>query len=96
MHHKYAKEGLVCMSVSVDEADDRDNALKFLKAQKATFANYWLDEDAEVWQKRLDVSAPPAAIVFGRDGQRAKTFTSEQPFTYEDVAKLVEKLLKNN
>ena len=94
MHNRYAKDGLVCMSVTVDEKDDRDKALKFLQAQKAEFANYWIDEEAEVWSKKLDVSAPPAVIVFGRDGNRAKTFTTEEPFSYEDVEKLVAPLLK--
>ena len=94
MHNKYAKDGLVCMSVSVDEKDQRDDALKFLKGQKAEFPNYWIDEEAEVWSKKLDVPAPPAVIVFGRDGQRAKTFTTEEAFTYEDVEKVVGPLLK--
>ena len=93
MHHKYAKDGLVCMSVSVDEKDERDKALAFLKSQKAEFANYWIDEDAEVWQTRLEVPAPPGVIVFGRDGKRVKTFTTEEPFSYEDVEKLVKPLL---
>ena len=94
MHNKYAKDGLVCMSVSVDDKDDRDKALAFLKLQKAEFANYLIDEPAEVWQKRLEVAAPPGVIVFGRDGRRVKTFTTEVPFTYADVEKVVEPLLK--
>jgi hypothetical protein len=95
MHHKYAKDGLVCMSVTVDDKDDREKALKFLKDQKAEFPNYLIDEEAEVWQKRLEVSAPPGVIVFDRDGKRVKTFTSEDPFTYADVEKAVEPLLAN-
>src|SRR5436309_10997392 len=96
MQNMYAKDGLVCMSVSVDDPDDRDKALEFLKKQKAEFANYLIDEPAEVWQKRLDVPAPPAVIVFGRDGKRVKTFTSEADgqFTYGDVEKVVGPLLK--
>ena len=43
MHKKYARDGLVCMSVSVDQADDKERVLDFLKEQKATFANYLLD-----------------------------------------------------
>jgi len=93
MHHKYAKDGLVCMSVSVDDKDDRDKALAFLTKQKAEFANCLIDEEAEVWSKRLEVPAPPAVIVFGPNGARVKTFTSETPFTYADVEKVVEPLL---
>jgi len=45
MHKKYGKDGLVCMSVSVDQLDDKDKAHKFLKSKGATFANYLLDEE---------------------------------------------------
>ncbi len=93
MHNTYAKDGLVCMSVSVDDKDDKDKPLEFLKKQKADFANYLIDEPPEVWQKRLDVPAPPGVLVFGRDGRRVKTFTTEDPFTYEDVEKVVVPLL---
>jgi hypothetical protein len=97
MHHKYARDGLVCTSVAVDDKDDLDKDLKFLRDQKAEFASYLIDEPAEVWQKKLDVAAPPAVIVFGRDGKRVKTFTSEEgPVTYGDVEKLVAPLLKNS
>jgi hypothetical protein len=77
----------------VDDADDKERALKFLRAQKATMANYLIDESADVWQKKLDATVPPNAIVIGRDGKRVKRFTSEEPFTYADVEKLVKPLL---
>jgi len=93
LHRKHAKDGLVCISLTVDDADDKERALKFLQAQKATMINYLLDEPAGVWQKKLDATVPPNAIVIGRDGQRVKRFTSEDPFTYEDVEKLIKPLL---
>ena len=37
MQRKYASDGLVCMSANVDDADDRDKALKFLQSQNAGF-----------------------------------------------------------
>jgi hypothetical protein len=94
MHHKYAKDGLVCVSVTVDDKDDRDKCLAFLKLQQATFPNYLLDEPAEVWQPKLDASAPPTVFVYGRDGKQVKKFTTEEPFTYADVEKVVAPLLK--
>jgi hypothetical protein len=96
MHHKYAKDGLVCLSVSVDDKDDKDKTLAFLQKQKAVFANYLIDEPGEVWEKRLDAGAPPTVLVYGRDGQRVKKFTTEDPFTYADVEKVVMPLLKPN
>lgn len=94
LHHKYAKDGLVCISLTVDDKDDKDKSLTFLKKQKATFGNYLIDEEAELWQKRLDVSAPPGILVYDRSGKKVKTFTSENPFTYADVEKLIVPLLK--
>lgn len=96
MHDKYAQDGLVCLSVSVDENEPeaRGRALAFLKQQRAAFANYLLDEPGEVWQVRLDVAAPPAVLVFGRDGRRVKKFSAEDSFTYADVEKFVAPLLK--
>jgi thiol-disulfide isomerase/thioredoxin len=96
LHHKYGSRGLVCMSLTVDPAESRDDALKFLVKQKATFANYWLDEKAEVWQERWRIIGPPAVFVFDRQGKRAAKFYSEddnKPFTYAEVEKLVQQLL---
>src|SRR5690242_10528052 len=50
LHKKYAKEGLACVSVSVDDEDGVKAALAFLQKQNATFANYRILEDPEVWQ----------------------------------------------
>lgn len=96
MHNKYAKDGLVCISVSVDEAENGPKALAFLNKQQATFTNFLVDEPTEVWQKRLDVGYPPSVIVYDRDGKRVKRFTAEDSFTYEDVEKVVVPLLESN
>ncbi|HEY7427468.1 MAG TPA: TlpA disulfide reductase family protein [Gemmataceae bacterium] len=96
LHRQYGDKGLVCMSVALDAPADPNvpapppGVLKFLLAKKATFANYWLNEDAQVW-KRFGIEAVPAVFVFDRQGRRAAKFT--QDFDYTDVRKLVEKLL---
>jgi thiol-disulfide isomerase/thioredoxin len=95
LHQKYAKDGLDCLSLTVDDKDDAAKALTFLKKQKAVFGNYLIDETAEVWSKKLDVSGPPAVLVFDRAGKKVKMFTSEEPFTYADVEKVIEPLLKD-
>jgi thiol-disulfide isomerase/thioredoxin len=99
LHEKYAREGLVCMSVSVDDDEAKHAAaLKFLTGVKATFANYRLDEPDSVWQEKWDFNGPPAVFVFDRQGRRAGKFTMGDPdnqFTYaKDVEPLVRKLLK--
>ena len=97
MHQRYAPDGLVCMSVSVDEVGNKDKALKFLQERQADFGNYLLDEDTEVWQNKWKITATPAVFVFDRDGKLARQFDSEDPdhpFDYTDVEPLVRKLLK--
>jgi hypothetical protein len=96
MHERYAPDGLVCASVSVDEVDDKERVLTFLKSKKATFANYLLDETAEVWQNEWQLTAPPAVLVYGRNGKLDRKFDNEDPqnpFDYADVEPLVRKLL---
>ncbi len=96
LHQRYTDKDLVCMSVSLDRPEGQEGALKFLKKSKATFANYLLDEKPEFWADRWHIQGPPAVFVFDRQGRRAAKFDSEHPdntFTYEDVKKLVSKLL---
>lgn len=40
LHEKYAKSGLVCVSISVDDPEEEDETRKFLAKHKATFANF--------------------------------------------------------
>jgi thiol:disulfide interchange protein len=75
MHKKYCKGGLAVVSVSLDPIDNpgsRDNALKFLKKAGAEFTNLYLEEPAELWQKRLGFPGPPCYFVFNRQGQWTK------------------------
>ncbi len=76
IHRKFAGQGLVALSVSLDEEAQRkevqDEVRAFLKEQNATFTNLLLDEPYEVWRDKLDIAAPPCVFVFGRDGQWQK------------------------
>jgi hypothetical protein len=97
MQQRYGKEGLVCMSVSVDDSKDHARALAFLTRQKATFANYRLDEESEVWQKKWKIEGPPGFFVFDRQGYRARRFYADRKgseFTAADVEKVVKELLR--
>lgn len=92
---KQSKDGLVAMSVSVDELGDgvQDRVLKFLKAKNATFANYILDEKPELWQEKFKIDGPPMVMVFNRKGELAKKFT-DKAVDYAEIEKLTTKLLK--
>jgi hypothetical protein len=97
MHQRYARDGLVCMSVCVDEPKRRAAALDFLRDQRAPFANYLLREEIALWQEKFDVSGPPAVFVFNRDGKRAGKFDCndpDKPYTNADVEQLVRSLLR--
>jgi hypothetical protein len=95
MHRKYAKQGFVAVSVSVDDLDDKETegeVRKFLRQQKATFANFLLNETPEDWQKKLKIDGVPAVFVFNRAGQIEQKYT-EAP-THAEIEKLVEQLLR--
>jgi hypothetical protein len=95
MHKDHAKDGLVAMSVSVDDIADRDRPLKFLQKQQTPFANYLLDEPGERWQEHWNISLVPAVLLY-RDGKKLAQFDFEDPdkqFTYDDIEKAVVKLL---
>ncbi|MBO0701121.1 MAG: hypothetical protein J2P46_22180, partial [Zavarzinella sp.] len=77
MHQELSKDGLVVISLSVDDADDKSAALKFLQEQKATFENFILedkDRNEKAGDEKLLHSTPPIVHVFDRDGKKVKTF----------------------
>jgi len=97
MHRRYAADGLVCVSVSVDEPENKAKALGFLTGQNATFPNYWIAEKEAVWQDKWNINAPPAIFVFDRQGRRAARFDHNDPrksYTHTDVENLVRSLLR--
>ena len=97
LNHDYGDQGVVCVSVSVDDPEQRDSVLKYLKSKKAIFTNFLLDEDPSVWQDKWDITAIPAVFVYGVDGKIAAKFDHNEPqndFTYDDVEEAVDELLK--
>jgi thiol-disulfide isomerase/thioredoxin len=96
LHQRYGNDGVVCMSVSLDEPKQRDTVLAFLKSHKAAFPNYLLDEGEAGWDK-LALKGIPAVFVYDRAGQLARKFTNDDPdnqFTYADVEKFVQDLIR--
>jgi hypothetical protein len=96
MQRKYAKDGLVAISVSLDDPNEdnvKDKVTKYLRSQKATFTNLILDEKPEVWQKKLKIEGPPCVFVFDRDGKIAKKFDSGEKYE-DEIEKFVADLLK--
>jgi hypothetical protein len=98
MQNAHSKDGLVCIALSTDEtAKKQEAALIFLKQQKATTTNYWIDEPQAFWAEKLDISGVPAVFIFDRQGRRAAKFDGsdpDKPFDHTDIEKVVEQLLK--
>lgn len=96
MHHKYAKDGLVVVSLNTDDPADKDARQKttqFLNEKKAVFTNLVLadKEDPEAWYKKLDLSAFPASSIHDREGKLVKRLEGAEA---EELDKLVTGLLK--
>ena len=100
MHRKYADQGLVAISLSMDEADVPKKvaaATKFLKEQKALFTNLILDERLDDGFEKLNLGTIPAVFVYTPDGKELKRFTQDDVdkprFTYEEVEAFVKDYL---
>src|SRR5207249_12015306 len=59
MHNKYSERGVVCVSVSVDDASDKETAQQFLQAQNAVFPNYLLDDGTAAAMRHFGVNGIP-------------------------------------
>jgi hypothetical protein len=94
LHEKYAREGLVAVSVSLDDPKEtgaKENVLKFLRARNANLTNLILDENQDFWQKKFNMDGPPSVYVFNREG-KWKQWVGGEP--YPEVEKLVVEFLK--
>jgi thiol-disulfide isomerase/thioredoxin len=96
LHGKLAKDGLVAVSVSLDDLSEegaKDKVLKFLQKQLATMTNVILDEKPDVWQKKLKIDGPPLVMVFNRQGELEQKFV-DKDVDYVVIEKLAAELLK--
>lgn len=97
LNKEHAKDGLVCMSITVDAPQKKDSALKFLQSEKATFQNFLVDEEEDgKAHEKWGFQGVPAVVVYGTDGKVAKSFIQEgaNTFTYKDVEAFLTPLIK--
>ncbi len=97
MQQKYAKDGLVVVSVALDEPDDaeaRARALKFLEKAGAAMPNFLLDEESDLWQEKLGVGGPPLIYVFNRENRFVLKSGETGAVDLAAVDRTVEELLK--
>ena len=96
-HKKYAPHGLVCMSVSLDDPDDRAKVLEFLKTHDATFPNFHLTGGKGIAEKiserfGYDGGIPHLAL-FDKTGKRV--WDREQTdLTDRELDRLIESELR--
>jgi thiol-disulfide isomerase/thioredoxin len=103
LHRKYARDGLVAVSVSLEDCRDlpvRGEVVKFLRQQGATFPNVILDAPFAEWQANLAIDGPPAVYVFDRGSRLVKRWPvtnaagdETEGVDYAAVEKVVRQLL---
>jgi hypothetical protein len=73
MHKKHAAQGLVTITVSLDQINTnpkiKDKVLQQLQKVDAQMINVILDEDFVFVQKKLRFDGPPCVFVFDRQGK---------------------------
>jgi thiol-disulfide isomerase/thioredoxin len=96
LHKKYAAQGLAVVSVSLDpikkDPQLQQKVLQQLEKAEARMINLILDEDYELFQKKLHVEGPPLAILFNRQGKWVE-FKEEQ-FRHDLIEAAVVQFLK--
>ena len=95
LHRQRAYQGLVVMSVNVQESElkKKEKVLAFLSKHGATFPNFIFKDDAKAvdsWQRRNGARYTPGTVVFNRAGERVPVPEDAPP---EDIEAIVARLL---
>ena len=96
MQKKYGGDGLVALSVSLDNPKDekiRSRVDDFLQKKQARFTNLIAEGDADTWYEKLKIGSVPAVFVFDRENRRVKKLAGEE-VDYTIIESEVAKLLK--
>lgn len=96
---KYKKDGLLAISVSLDDpadAEKRAKILKFLDKQKADqLTNVQIDDAWDFVAQKLGINAIPCVYVFNQDGRIAGKWSDQtMAVDYAEIEKTVAGLLK--
>jgi len=94
LHNKLGKDGLVVLSVNVDDPNDKDaqkGARAFFKKQKASFPCLFFKsaKELEKTSKHYDVDSIPHVVIYDRQGKVA-----EEDADVDELEEAVQKLLK--
>lgn len=101
LHRQYAKDGLVVITVSVDDLhgggaeETKSRVVGFLKQNGATTTNLLLDEHPNVRAEKLRLSTIPCYYIFNRQGKWTQFGShSGDKVDYAVIDRLVTDLLK--
>ena len=107
LQRKYGKDKLACISVNCDNDGIetkpphwyRDDVLKFLQHNQATFENVMLDLSLLDFMELIGLNSTPAILIYGRDGKLARRFdndistSADEGFTIQQVAAVIDRSL---
>lgn len=99
LERRYGPQGVTFVSLSLDDREDAEAiafAREFLTEQKATFANYLLDEIVTEGFVKLDLLTVPAVYIYDPTGKRRFELTADDPnnqFSERDVEQAIRDLL---
>ena len=107
LQQKYGKDKLACISVNCDYDGIepkppqwyRDDVLKFLQHNQATFENVMLDLSLLDFMELIGLNSTPAILIYGRDGKLARRFdndistSADEGFTMQQVAAVIDRSL---
>jgi thiol-disulfide isomerase/thioredoxin len=91
----YKGKGVVFISLTIDEPEDKDKALAFLQKNNAWFQNFFLkdrDKNEKPGDEKLYHSAPPIVHVWDQTGKKVKTYEGKKEAAQLDG--LLEELTK--
>jgi thiol-disulfide isomerase/thioredoxin len=99
LERRYGPKGVTFVSLSLDDREDAEAiafARQFLTEQKATFANYLLDEIVTEGFVKLDLLTVPAVFIYDATGKRRFELTGDDPnnqFSDHDVERAIRDLI---
>jgi thiol-disulfide isomerase/thioredoxin len=99
LNTKYKQDGLLAISVSLDDPANealRPKILSFLERQKADqLTNVQMDDTWDLVTQKLDINGIPCVYVFNQDGRIAGKWSDKtKEADYGEIEKMVAELLK--
>lgn len=93
MQQRLANEGLILVTVSVDDKDDLKAVETYLREQNAPGPNLLVYPDDGLLEN-WGYEAAPYLVVIDRGGNKVKSYNADDHVKVEDLEELVRELLK--